>query len=260
MDSSGNVKDEQKLLQSQMNPMGQMLQMDPQQMNPLMIGLKSEQLPMGQMNPQMTQQMGQQLGQQMSFDPNFGYFYQNQMNPLPNPTLVGNEAVNVDLSDYPTPQELEPEALSKDCKVDSAAISNTKSADDQPQPEDGGEREIEEKGESNGDEIVQKPADSMNPAADQQGPTVDPVALNSINAMIPKPEPQVNGEPMSYDLMLQQQQQLMVDPNAMMMQQQQYEQQMAAQYMMMYQDPNAMMMQYGQQGQLPMMYQDPNAM
>merc|ERR1719245_1888678 len=74
--------------------------------------------------------------------------------------------------------------------------------------------------------------------------------------MIPKPEPQVNGEPMNYDLMLQQQQQLMVDPNAMMMQQQQYEQQMAAQYMMMYQDPNAMM-QYGQQGQLPMMY-DPN--
>merc|ERR1719203_758597 len=50
MDASGNVKDEQKLLQSQMNPMGQMLQMDPQQMNPLMIGLKSEQLPMGQMN------------------------------------------------------------------------------------------------------------------------------------------------------------------------------------------------------------------
>merc|ERR1712051_632756 len=88
MDASGNVKDEQKLLQSQMNPMGQMLQMDPQQMNPLMIGLKSEQLPMGQMNPQMTQQMGQQLGQQMSFDPNFGYSYQNQMNPLPNPTLV----------------------------------------------------------------------------------------------------------------------------------------------------------------------------
>merc|ERR1719273_1114359 len=219
-----------------------MLQMDPQQLNPLMIGLKSEQLPMGQ---------------QMSFDPNFGYFYQNQMNPLPNPTLVGNEAVNVDLSDYPTPQELEPETLSKDCKVDSAAISNTKPADDQPQPEDGGEREIEEKGESNGDEIVQKLADSTNPVADQQGPTVDPVALNSINAMIPKPEPQVNGEPMSYDLMLQQQQQLMVDPNGMMMQQQQYEQQMAAQYMMMYQDPNAMMMQYGQQGQLPMMY-DPN--
>merc|ERR1719242_1788789 len=124
MDSSGNVKDEQKLLQSQMNPMGQ----------------------------------------QMSFDPNFGYFYQNQMNPLPNPTLVGNEAVNVDLSDYPTPQELEPEALSKDCKVDSAAISNPKPADDQPQPEDGGEREIEEKGES-------KPADSTNPVAGQQGLT-----------------------------------------------------------------------------------------
>merc|ERR1719273_3105128 len=134
-----------------------MLQMDPQQLNPLMIGLKSEQLPMGQ---------------QMSFDPNFGYFYQNQMNPLPNPTLVGNETVNVDLSDYPTPQELEPEALSKDCKVDSAAISSPKPADNQPQPEDGGEREIEEKGEPNGDEIVQKPADSANPVA-------DPVALNS---------------------------------------------------------------------------------
>merc|ERR1719242_1887561 len=102
MDASGNVKDEQKLLQSQMNPMGQMLQMD----------------------------------------------------PLPNPTLVGNEAVNVDLSDYPTPQELEPEAL---CKVDSVA----KPAGDQP--EDGGERDIEEKGESNGQEIVQKPADSTNP-------------------------------------------------------------------------------------------------
>merc|ERR1719464_595703 len=188
MDASGNVKDEQKLLQSQMNPMGQMLQMDPQQMNPLMIGLKSEQLPMGQMNPQMnpqmTQQMNQQLGQQMSFDPNFGYFYQNQMNPLPNPTLVGNEAVNVDLSDYPTPQELEPEALSKDCKVGSAVISNTKPAGDQAQ--DGGEREIEEKGESNGQEIVQKPVDSTNPTSDQQGPTADPVALNSINRDRPR--------------------------------------------------------------------------
>merc|ERR1712242_408298 len=120
-----------------------------------MIGLKSE-----------------QLGQQMSFDPNFGYFYQNQMNPLPNPTLVGNEAVNVDLSDYPTPQELEPEAL---CKVDSVA----KPAGDQP--EDGGERDIEEKGESNGQEIVQRPADCTNPVADQQGLTVDSVALNPVN-------------------------------------------------------------------------------
>merc|ERR1711920_619020 len=80
MDANGNVKDEQMMIG--MNP-----------------ALKSEQM---QFN-------------QMAFDPNFGYFNPNPMafNPLPNPTLAPNPTLNVDLSDYPTPQELEPEL----CKV-----------------------------------------------------------------------------------------------------------------------------------------------
>merc|ERR1719361_306201 len=84
MDCNGNVKDEQKLL----------LQMDPQMaqqmngmdgVNPLMIA------PMNGMNPVLkSEQLA--MGQMGQFDPNFPYFYQNQMNgmPLPNPTLAGN--------------------------------------------------------------------------------------------------------------------------------------------------------------------------
>merc|ERR1719361_1352037 len=209
-------------------------------MNPV---LKSEQLAMGQMGQFDPSQMGQ-FGFQMP------QFYQNQL--LPNPTLAGNAALNVDLSDYPTPQELEPDAVSKVCKAD---VNPDKNGEQEP---------VVDNGEANGEDIVQKPAaatsdpvDSVNPAQQPlQQPAVDPV-----HAMIPKAEHNIHGEPVSYDQMLLQQQQMMVDPNAMMMQQQ-YEQQLMMQQMMA--DPNAMM-QYGQQmypsgGMNAAQMYDPNVM
>merc|ERR1719273_1855685 len=144
-------------------------------MNPV---LKSEQLQMGQFDPSQMGQFGFQMPQ----------FYPNQM--LPNPTLAGNAALNVDLSDYPTPQELEPETVSKVCKVDSNTDKN-------------GELEIEEKGENNGEEIVQ------NPAKNEQKPVAaaaDPV--DAVHSMIPKTEQHIHGEPqkqpVGYDLLMQQ--------------------------------------------------------
>merc|ERR1719221_1250207 len=97
-------------------------------------------------------------------DPSFGgYFYPNQMgqmNPLPNPTLAGNAAINVDLSDYPTPQELEPQQ--NQSKMDSNTETTTAATAAAAGDNNG---ELEKKG--NGEEMVveKTAADPVDPVA-----------------------------------------------------------------------------------------------